>query len=100
MSVGFLNFRAVSANANANAGDFLNVTTAASTIVVTLPPVEFGGPVFVKKVDSGAGAIKVVTADGSTIDGVAGATGRTQAATQYAVWRLESDRAGAWYILN
>lgn len=100
MAVGFLNVRAVSANANANPGDFLNVTTGSSTITVTLPPVGQGGPVFVKKVDSGTGDVKVVSADGSTIDGVAGATGRTQAATQYLVWRLESDRASQWVVLN
>lgn len=100
MPVGILNVRAVSAAANANPGDCLLVTTGSSSIVITLPPVEFGGPVLVKKIDSGTGAVTVKTADGSTIDGVAGATGRVQAATQYAVWRLESDHASQWVVLN
>jgi hypothetical protein len=89
-------FRAVSANTTALPGEVLSVTTGASAITVTLPPVAEGGPVTVKKIDSGTGAITVVTADGATVDGVVGTTGRTQAATEYLSWTLESDYKSAW----
>lgn len=87
---------AVSANYTANPGDICIVTTGSSTIKITLPPVTSGGPVVVKKIDSGTGDINVVTADGSTVDGVVGTTGRTQAATQYATWTFVSDET-SWY---
>lgn len=92
------NIRSVSANATAANGDILLVTTGAATITITLPPVGLGGPVTVKKVDAGAGAIKVVTSDGSQIDGIAGATGRTQAATEYLSWTLASDGTNWWQV--
>lgn len=90
----------------ANNGDIVLVTTGSSTIAVTLPSMltnedgsaaSSGGFVIVRKVDSGTGAIKVVTADGTTIDGVAGATGRTLSATQYTGAAFASDASGNWY---
>lgn len=90
-------FTAQSANYTANVGDFVNVTTGASAITVTLPASpSVGAVVTVKKVDSGAGAVTVKTTDGSEVDGIAGATGRAQAATQYLAWTLWFDGTNWW----
>ena len=72
------NIVAKSASYTAANGDVALVTTGSSTITVTLPPVAQGGPVTVRKVDTGGtGTAKVVTADGSQIDGGSGSTGVT-----------------------
>ena len=90
-------FVAESANYTANVGDFVNVTTGTSAITVTLPKSPgLGAIVTVKKVDSGTGAVTVVSADGSTVDGVVGTTGRAQAATQYLAWTLWNDGINWW----
>lgn len=90
-------FVSKSANYTANVGDFVNVTTGTSAVTVTLPvDAGIGAIVTVKKIDSGTGAVTVVTSDGSTVDGVAGSTGRTQAATQYLAWTLWYDGANWW----
>lgn len=91
-------FTAISANYTANPGDQLNVT-AAALVTVTLPPVGTRGPVGVRKVDTAAFGVKLVTADGSTIDGVAGATGITTAATQHAGFTVASDGSN-WYVVG
>ena len=95
------NVVAKSASYTAANGDVAIVTTGAGAIVVTLPPVAQGGPVTVRKVDSaGAGTVKVVTADSSTVDGIAGATGRVVgAASTLSGATLVSDGVGAWYTV-
>lgn len=91
-----------SASYTAANGDVAIVTTAASAIVVTLPPVAQGGPVTLRKVDSGgAGTVKAVTSDSSTVDGIAGATGRVvAAASAVGGATLVSDGVGAWYTIS
>lgn len=86
-----------SANYTAAPGDFVMVTTGSSAITVTLPASPgLGTYVTVKKIDSGTGAVTVKTSDGSTVDGVAGGTGRAQAATQYLAWTLWNDGTNWW----
>ena len=75
------NIRPVSANATAANGDILLTTTGSTAIVHTLPPVAQGGPVTLRKVDSGGtGTVTAKTSDGSQVDGIAGTTGRVVAA--------------------
>lgn len=96
------NIRAVSATATAANGDILIVTTGATVgMVMNLPPVAQGGPVTIRKVDGGAaGTVLAKTTDGSTIDGIAGATGRTVgAASTVSGATLISDGVGAWYTV-
>ena len=81
----------------ATPGDFLIVTTGTNAITVNLPTLPSNGCIVtVKKIDAGTGAITVKTTDGSTLDGVAGATGRAQAATQFLAWTLWYDGANWW----
>ena len=75
----------------------LVVTTGASTIIITLPPVGSSDFVSARKVDAGSGAVQIVTADGSTIDSVVGSTGITTPASQHAGWTLENDTR-SWYV--
>lgn len=82
-------------SAAANPGDVVIATSGAGGITITLPPVAEGGPVTVRKIDAGAGALAVHTADGSEINGIAGATG-VSSAVQYAGWTFESDGANWW----
>ena len=90
-------FSSQTANYTAQVGEFVNVTTGSSAITVTLPASPGAGAIVtVKKVDSGTGAVTVKTSDGSTVDGVAGTTGRAQAATQYLAWTLWYDGANWW----
>lgn len=91
---------AQSANYTALDGDCVLVTTGSSTITITLPPVNVNqnGTVSARKVDSGSGAFKFVTADGSTIDGVAGATGITSAASIHAGYTVADDGANWWVV--
>lgn len=75
------NLVAKSANYTANPGEVVLVTTGSSALVVTLPAIGnqgvAAGPVTVRKVDgAGTGTVTVKSADGSTVDGVAGSTGR------------------------
>jgi len=82
----------------AKSGDVVLASTDAThTITVTLPPVAQGGPVTVRKMDSNAVAVKVVTSDGSTINGVAGATGVSTTA-QFVGWTFVSDGANWWQV--
>jgi hypothetical protein len=90
-------FTAVSAAYQAAPGDYANVTTGAAVITVTLPSVSQGGVVQVRKVDSGSGSVKLVTADGSTIDGVAGATG-ISAAALHAGFTVACDGVSWWVV--
>jgi hypothetical protein len=85
----------VSAAHTAATGDVVIVTTGAVAVAVTLPPVAEGGPVTVRKIDAGTGALSVVSADGSTINGIAGATG-VSTTVQYAGWTFVSDGAHWW----
>ena len=95
------NIRALSANATLANGDIAIVTTGAGAIVITLPPVAQGGPVAVRKVDSGgAGTVTVKTTDSSTVDGIAGATGRVVgAASTVSGATLVSDGVSNWYTV-
>lgn len=94
------NIVAKSASYTAANGDIALVTTGSSTITVTLPPVAQGGPVTVRKVDAaGTGTAKVVTSDGSQIDGASGATGRTPTtASTLGGATLVSDGTNWWTI--
>lgn len=83
----------------ANEGEVVIVTSGTTGVTVTLPPVAQGGQVTVRKIDAGTGALKVVSADGSEVNGVAGATG-ISTSTQYAGWTLISDGANWWQIAS
>lgn len=67
------NFTAQSSAYTAKAGDFV-LASVAVAFTVTLPPASLGAVVTVRSVLATA-AVTVKTADGSTIDGVAGTTG-------------------------
>lgn len=95
--------RAVSANYTvALTDESLFVTAGAGGVTITLPTAT-GGPTIagrvltVKKVDSGAGAVHIISA-GGTIDGAAAGTG-ISLANQYTVVRLQSDGTN-WQILS
>ena len=89
---------------------FLAVTTGSSTITVTLPALVPIAPsyapigtqswtVTVRKVDSGSGAIKLVTPDGTEIDGVAGSTGiTTPAGVQHSGFTVQPDTNSNWWV--
>ena len=91
------NFRAISAAATANPGDYINATVG-SAYVVTLPPVATGGVVSVRKVDAAAFAATLKTADGSTINGVAGTTGVATGTTQGSGIVVASDGSNWWQV--
>lgn len=98
-------FTAESANYTAKPGDTVLVTTGTSVIDVTLPESYTSGPtsVIVRKVDAGTGYVAVKTSDGTTVDGVAGTTGVTLAATQYtgAHFALNTDvTPNAWWRIS
>lgn len=96
------NLRAVSTTPQtANNGDVIVVTAGSTAITVNLPPVAQGGPVTIRKVDSaGTGAVTVKTTDSSTVDGIAGATGRVVgAASTVSGATLVSDGVSAWYTV-
>lgn len=86
----------------ANNGDIVLVTTGSSAITVNLPPVAQGGPVTIRKVDvGGSGALTVKSTDGSTIDTVAGATGRVVALTlSVSGATLVSDGTNWWTVAD
>ena len=96
----------VTQNANFTAvnGGVHIVTTGAGTITATLPPIAQGGPVTIRKVDSGgAGTVLVKTNEGATtnIDTIAGNTGRTVgAASTVSGATLVSDGVTNWYTVN
>jgi hypothetical protein len=94
------NIRPVSASATANNGDIVLVTAGSTAITITLPPVAQGGPVAVRKVDSGGtGAVTVKSSDGSTIDAIAGATGRVVGvASTLSGATLVSDGTNWWTV--
>jgi hypothetical protein len=92
---------ATSGNASytANAGDIVLVDTNATphAFVVDLPPVAQAASVIVK-CTAYDDALTIKTTDGSTIDGIAGATGVTLAAQYDAAWFV-SDGA-AWHVFS
>ena len=90
-------FTAQSAAYTASPGDYV-LGTAASAWVLTLPPVGTGGIVGVRKVDTAAYAITVKSADGSTINGVAGATGVATGTTQGSGLVFASDGSNWWQV--
>ena len=92
-----INFVAKSGAYTANAGDYV-LGTAASAWTLTLPPVATGGVVSVRKVDSAAFAITIKTADGSTIDGVAGTTGIATSTSQHSGYTVASDGSNWWVV--
>jgi len=51
------------------------ITGNIAGVKITLPPVATSPPVAIEPLDAGNGTVTVVTNDGSTIDGIAGATG-------------------------
>lgn len=81
----------------ASPGDYV-LATAAAAWNLTLPPVAQGGVVSVRKVDSAAFAVTLKTTDGSTIDGVAGATGVATGTTQHSGLTVASDGTNWWVI--
>lgn len=91
-------FVAKSGAYTASNGDCV-LATAAAAWTLTLPPVSEGATVSVRKVDSAAFAVTVKTADGSTIDGVAGTTGVATATTQHSGFTFASDGAN-WFIVG
>ena len=91
------NFVAKSGAYTANPGDFVNATAAAAW-VLTLPPVATGGIVGVRKVDAAAFAVTVKTADGSTVNGVAGTTGVATGTTQGSGLVFASDGSNWWQV--
>lgn len=92
-----INFVAKSGAYTANPGDYV-LGTAGSAWTLTLPAVATGGVVSVRKVDSAANAITLKTADGSTIDGVAGTTGVATGTTQHSGLTVASDGSNWWVI--
>lgn len=92
-------YTAQSANYTALNGDVVLVTTGASAITVTLPTAAPDAVVIVRKVDSGTGAVTVKTADGSTIDGIAGSTGIATAAAAHVGFTLGCDGV-AWHVVT
>lgn len=94
-----IRFTTISAAYQANPNEYVNATVA-SAYVVTLPPVADnpGCVVQVRKVDSASAAFTLKTADGSTIDGVAGTTGVASAATQHAGFTVANDGSNWWVI--
>ena len=92
-----INFVAKSGAYTANPGDYV-LGTAAAAWVLTLPPVAGGGVVSVRKVDAAAFAITIKTADGSTIDGVAGTTGIATATSQHSGFTVASDGSNWWVV--
>ena len=90
-------FTAQSGAYTASSGDFVNATAAAAW-TLTLPPVASGGIVGVRKVDSAAFAVTVTSADGSTINGVAGATGVATGTTQGSGLVFASDGSNWWQV--
>lgn len=92
-----IKFTAQSGAYTASPGDYV-LGTAAAAWVLTLPPVATGGVVSVRKVDSAAFAITIKTADGSTIDGIAGTTGIATAAAQHAGYTVASDGSNWWVV--
>jgi hypothetical protein len=72
-------------------------TVAATTSAGVLTAEGAQGPVAVKKVDTGSGVITIKTADGTTIDGIAGTTGITLA-KQYDTVVLVSDGTNWWTV--
>jgi hypothetical protein len=96
------NLRAVSTTPQTAAnGDVLLFTTAGSAMVANLPLVAQGGPVTVRKVDAaGAGVVTVKSTDSSTIDGIAGATGRAVNITlTVGGATFVSDGVSAWFTV-
>lgn len=79
-------------------GDVVIGTAGAGGITVTLPPVQGRGNIIVRQADSGAGHVTIKTADGSTIDGVAGTTG-IATEKQHAGYRLTSNGV-AWFVIG
>lgn len=91
-------FTAVTGAYTAAPADVALVTTGTATVTVTLPKVSTCySPVVVRKVDSATGTAAVVTADGSTIDGVTGTTG-VSTSTQHAGWTFAPNGAN-WNIV-
>lgn len=82
----------------AQSGDCI-VATVAAAYSVTLPPVGQGGVVSIRKVDTAAFAATLVTSDGSTIDGVAGATGVATGTTQHSGLTVASDGSN-WHVIG
>lgn len=79
--VEFSTFAAQSGTFTAVNGSINTITTGASAVTANLPPVAQGGPVSIRKIDSGGtGAVTAKTTDGAQIDGIAGTTGRVVAA--------------------
>jgi outer membrane protein assembly factor BamB len=72
-------------------------TGGASGINITLPSAMYAGKiVFIKKVDSGAGAVSVVRAGSNTIEGATSVS----LATQYKSILLVSDGVNTWYKIS
>lgn len=94
----FVNFVSKTSAYTASVADFVLGNATTGQFFVTLPSVGLGGPVSVKKTDASNNAIRVVTSDGSTIDGIAGATGVAVSA-QYATVTLVSNGL-AWYVID
>lgn len=93
------NFTPVTKAHTAIPGETVLATTGSTEVLkVTLPGVAQGGPVIVRKVDAGTEALEVVTADGSTIDGVTGTTG-VKTTTQHAGWTFVTDGKN-WFVIS
>lgn len=95
--VEYANFTVQTSAYTAKSGDFVLANATSAAFTVTLPAVALGGPVTVKKTDSASHTVTIVTADGSTIDGLTGATGIGLAA-QYDTVELASDGTNWWVV--
>lgn len=91
----------VSAAYTAKPGDVVLVTTGTNALTVTLPGVGTKGPVIVRKVDAaGTGTVKVVTADGSAINGASGATGVTAGAASSSSGAAFASDGSNWFTVG
>lgn len=96
-------FTAVTGAYAANPADVVLVTTGATAgLKVTLPTLTgCFSPVIVRKVDAGTGTVNVVTADGTTIDGVAGTTGISTAGTAHTGFTFAPNvTSGNWNVVS
>jgi hypothetical protein len=97
----------VSANYTANPGDLVVANATGGAVVITLPSGMVYGyttskpsptwSVTVSKLDNSANTVTVKTLDGSTIDGVAGTTGRSLS-TQFSHVAVVSD-GNNWFSI-
>jgi hypothetical protein len=99
MSAYFPSIAKLTASASVDWGTLYLIDATAGVVSLTLPPVAvMRAPIWLKKTDSSANAVKFVTADSTTIDGASGATG-LGVSTQNFTLSLISDGVN-WYRMT